>query len=381
MPDANFMASNIARYPKGGVIAAAHDAGAKNLFFILHGSAGVYKNFKLGDEVQLRVLNKGDFWGEFPLFLNTEYRESLVSLADTVALIINRRNINDFFISQPDIAVNIMENMCRRLNFAETELAKLTGTADKPAASRRSTLFPEGHGSYKLPLTNENEALLEQNNTCPLCGHIFSILFLITSRLRLDRIDPDMRTRYKDIEPLYYEITSCPSCFYSAQGDRFSTVSKKFADGVNRKIGPYKLDMYVKTGLERDTFTVFAGYYLAILCAEVCFDQYQMIVANLWQKISRLYQDVGDKDLFLYASKKSLEYYLYSYEHFDIPPQQLPQYCFVIGDLCARQDDIDNARKYYYMAKTNPAVSQQLKRQADIKLDEMKALKKAQGQE
>ena len=376
MPDANFMSSNIARYPKGSVIAAANDPNIKNMFFILQGSAGVYKNFKLGDEVMLKVLNKGDFWGEFALFLNVDYRESLVALADTVVLIITRRNLSEFLAAQPDVAVNIVENICRRLSVAETELLKLTGAHGKPEASRGSKIFPEGHGSYELPLTNENEVLQEESSTCPLCGHIFSILFLISSRLRLDRIDPDKRTRYKEIEPLYYEVITCPSCFYSAQSDRFSTVSKKLSDGVNKKIGPYKLDMYVKTGLERDTFTVFAGYYLAVLCAEVCFDQYQMIAAGLWQKISRLYQDAGDNNLLLYASQKSLDNYLYSYEHFNISPQHMPQYCYVIGDLYARTGDIENARKFFYMAKTNPAITQQLKRDADIRMEELKTLKK-----
>jgi uncharacterized protein (DUF2225 family) len=345
---------------------------------LLQGNLGVYKDYRMQSEEQLKVLSAGSFYGEMSLFLNQDQAHTLVALSQAMVLLIDRKRVGEFFSAQPDMAFNMIEEICRRLREADSTLEKYRRSEQSHTASKKSKLFPEGHGSYMLPMKNDNsDYLYLEKRTCPLCGHSFDSLSYIVSRLRLDRTDPDLRTRYKDFEPLYYEIVTCPNCFFSAAFDTFATVSKRQADPVNQLLGPYRLEMYIRTGMERDTFTVFAGYYLAIMCAPVCFDDYQLVTGNLWMKLSRLYQDVGDNRMYAYASAKSLEEYRYAYENLNVSEKASQQLCYLMADLYFRAGDVDTARNFFFLAKTNKQGSAVLARQADIRLEEIRELKQA----
>jgi hypothetical protein len=137
--------------------------------------------------------------------------------------------------------------------------------------------------------------------------------------------------------------------------------------------------MYIRTGTERDTFTVFAGYYLAILCAPVAFDDHQLITANLWLRISRLYKDCEEETLRLYAVKKALEDYEYAYQNLKISEKQSQQLCYIMGDLQYQLGDLDEARNYFFVAKSNREGSALMKRQADMRLEEIRELKRSQN--
>lgn len=380
MADDILKSNNIRTFPMGAVVIQEGAASPKEMILLLQGNIGVYKNYRMQNEMQLRVIGQGSFHSEMSLFLNQDQGETLVALTNVLILVINRRNVKEFFTSQPDMAFNIVEGICKKLSEANAELQKLR-PAEAQAASRRSALFPDGHGSYTLPLTNQNtEVLYPTKTACPLCGHTFDGLGVIQSKLRLEKTDADLRVRYKDFEPLYYEIITCPNCFFSASSNSFDGVSKRFMDGVNQAVGPYKLEMYIRTGTARDTFTVFAGYYLALLCAPVVFDDYQLITANLWLKISRLYQDCNEEALYQYASEKALEDYRYAYQNLHISEKQTQQVCYMIGDLYFRTGDLDAARNFFFMAKTNKEGSNVMKRQADLRLEEIREIMKAKTQ-
>lgn len=373
--------SNLKRFAKGSVVVREGDANSRELYVVLQGNAGLYKNFGLAGEAQVQVLGQGKSYGEMTLFLNKEPEFTMVALTDMVILVIARKNLQDFFTSQPDLSFNMIEDICKRLESANAKLKQYQLEHTGPAASGSSKLFPEGHGSYVLEMdTGNRELLYEQKLTCPLCGHSFDNLTVLASRLRLERTDNDLRARYRDIEPMHYEIASCPSCLFSASLDAFPGVSKRWRGDIDQKLGPYKLGLELKTGVYRDTFTVFAGFYLAILCASVVFDDHQLITANLWLKLSRLYSDCGDDAMYRYASGKSLDDYLFAYEHFRISEKQSQQLCYIVGDLYFRQEDTDNARRFFYLAKTNKMGSAVLKRQADLRLDEIREMKKEEQQ-
>jgi uncharacterized protein (DUF2225 family) len=366
-------------YKKGQVIVQEGDNATRTLFVILQGSVGAFCGYGLPGQSQVDVLSPGRFFGEMTLFLGKDHECTMVSLTDSLVFELVRKNIPEFFSAQPDMAFSVMEGLCGRLEKAEAELKKYTLTSGPQSESQQSALFPEGHGSYLLNLTNSNQDMLyEQKLTCPVCGYSFPSLTVIASRLRLERTDKDQRPRYKGVEPLYYEIVTCPSCLLSATMDQFPNVSKGHRESLEKKVGAFRLGMEIKTGVYRDTFAVFAGYYLALLCAEVCFDDHQMITGSLWQKVSRLYQDAEDEGMFQYASQKALGEYLYAYENFRISERLMPQLVSAIAELYARMGEFDRAREYYFQVKMNKAASPMVKRQADLRLEELKELRDQQ---
>lgn len=374
-------ASGVRQFAKGDVLVQEGDPASRKLYILLQGSIGLYKHYGLNNEMQEHVLSQGSFSGEMSLFLDQEPVHTLVALTDVLVLVIEKKEVADFFATQTDMALRIVQQICKQLDEAQTALQTYRIREDQPQVSQKSSLFPEGHGEYLLQMANSNEDLLHQEKSkCPLCGYSFDSLMVLTSRLRILRTDPDLRVRYRDIEPLHYDIITCPNCHLSASFEQFPEISSRWVDAVNRKIGPFKLELHIATGRERDTFTVFAGYYLAILCAEICFDDYQLIRAGLWQKLSRLYQDCEDAAMQLYAADHALADYLYAYEHFYISEKQSQHLCYVIGDLYARRDDLDEARKYFFYAKSNRAGTVVMARQADQRLEQIREIRNRRRQ-
>ena len=373
----------VKKYSPEMIIAREGDSSSTEMFILLHGNAGIYKNYKMPGEVMTGTLSAGDFFGEMTLFAEKTRAETVVALTELIAIGINRQNIGELFCNQPELTFVLMEKICKRLDTLSQEHQNLlmeTGRLSSEASSSAaSTLFPKGHGSYALDLNHQSDCLYLDSVTCPLCGNSFKQPSIITTKLRRESTDPDLRVRYKDMEPLYYEIITCPSCLFSAQSDSFTTVSKGIWSQVFQAVSPYTTEkVKLKTGDQRDTFSVFAGYYLALICAPHCFDEHQVVTGSLWQKLSRIYDDCNDEAMVLYAVQNALKDFTYAYEHYTFSDRRDQQICFVIGDLHQKLGDLDQSRNFFFQVKTNRAGTPLMRRQADIRLDEIRELRQQQ---
>ena len=366
--------SNIQNFAKGSIIAKADHASSPEMFVIMSGSVGVYLNYSLATQKLAGVLSAGGYYGEKNLFLSQPREHSLVALSDAAVLIVNKRTLGAF-LAQTELAASVISGICGKLLEAEKAVALYNLQNSDQQISSASSLFPEGHGKYTLPINNASDMLYEDKINCPVCAHPFSTMKVITSRLKTESTDKDLRTRYKDFEPLYYDVTSCPKCFYSATGTYFEEATKRLMPKVNSVVAPYQLDLYINAGVQRDTFTVFTGFYLAILCAD-CFDNPKLVSAGLWLKLSRLYDDCGDKNMYMYASQKALEDYLYSYKNYRIDGKQMQNMRFVIADLYLRVGEVHLSREFFFMVKSDKSAPPLLARRADERLEETRELVK-----
>ncbi|MDR2531955.1 MAG: DUF2225 domain-containing protein [Oscillospiraceae bacterium] len=366
---------DVKRFPFGSIIVS--DSSPKEMIVILQGEVGVYKNYKMADEVFVQSLGQGSFYCEHSLFLNEEHDETLVALTDVFALAVSRNNVRDFFVKYPDAAFSIAETIYHRLADVTVKLNRLQPKeASGNELSRKSTLFPEGHGEYILPLNhNETDIISLTKVACPLCGRKFDSNWVLASKLRRQGTDPDMRVRYKDVEPLYYSIVTCPNCLFSAETTTFPEASKKQADAVAQKTAPYRLDTAIKTGSERDTFTVFAGFYLALLCAPAVQESHELTTAGLWLKISRLYEDCGDKKMHMYAVKQAFDTYTYIYTNLRINDKQTQQVSYLLGELNFKMGDFDAARRFFFNLKADKDTPSSMRNQVDIRLETIREIK------
>jgi uncharacterized protein (DUF2225 family) len=225
--------------------------------------------------------------------------------------------------------------------------------AQTPSVSLRiSGLFPEGHGAYELPLKEQNTAILmSKTHLCPICRSSFTAQTIRPSKLVVAATDPDLRNHYKGIEPLYYEVLTCPACLYSALPDQFGSPEKSKPD-IMKALEPLKGSVGISLGSEKTTDSVFAGYYLALACAPIAFTKYQLTQAKLQYKLSRVYGDAGDAEMENRTSLKALENYLYAYARIGIPPSQEQQICILIGELYLKQNDLKNAIGFFNRARS-----------------------------
>jgi hypothetical protein len=378
---------NIGKFPSGTIIIS--DESPKEMIVVLQGDAGLYKNYKKPDEIFIKSVGAGNFCCEQSLFLNREHDNTLVAVSDVFALAITRDNINEFYAKFPDVAFSITEAIYQKFVDAtallwdikaeveeQTEAEAKGNYKPAPKPAQKYTLFPEGHGDYTLALSNANANIISlTQSACPLCGRKFDSHYILMSKLRRDKTDPDMRIRYKDAEPLHYNVITCPNCLFSAESTSFPTAQKKHTDAVNDMLAKHRAEISIKTGAERDSLTVFAGYYLALLCAPIVFDNHELVVAGLWLKISRLYEDCGDSPMHIYAVKQALEAYNHVYTNICINDKQTQQVRFVIAELYFKLGAYDESRQFFYMLKADPLTPLSISRPVEARLDKIKEIK------
>lgn len=374
------------KFSRGDIIVKEGDESLKHMIVVLQGNVSVYKNYKRSDQIFIKNIGPGDFHSELSLFLEHNQTDTLVAMSEVVVSFITRKSLNEFFIKYSGIAISVVENICEKL----TEYMPKPEIADTPDApvekievkkpetetpSGESELFPNGHGSYTLPLTNDNKLVYCAESVCPLCGKSFENLGILMSRLRKKGTDPDSRERYFEVEPLYYDIITCPSCLFSTDFRSFSDTNKKIAEKINAKIAQFKNATKIETGRDRDTFTVFAGYYLAMLCSTITSeDNYQTKTGGLWLKLSRVYGDCGDKKMERYALEKSYEDYQYAYMQLHLPEEQGIQVCYMLGELNYKLGNLEEARSSYFSIKTNAFANPAIKRKAERRMDEIREI-------
>lgn len=377
------------------------------LYIVITGEAGVYMNYRKQKQELVTKFGPGDFFGESLLFLGKNSRMTIVALTDVFALPLNKFNALSFIKEEPELAFELMKGLCQRMENVESDYEELAGrpwtppipAPEKPPEPKETkaapvkpaapaavsapaqspvqpvsfSLFPEGHGDYQLPLHNDDRVhLFEKKITCPICKKEFATLKIKTSSLVLEKTDGDLRSHFKGIEPLYYDVTTCPNCLYSALAESF-----EHPDKPNSPL-PTELNALSGSGLEfgvaMNTASVFAGYYLALLCAPTYFSKNGFATAKLQLKLSRIYQDCGDAKMEAITAKNALDSYMYVYLNMEVPPNQDQQLCLIIGELYLKQNDLKNAKDYFFKAKTNRSGAPHLQRHAEDRIDYIRSM-------
>jgi uncharacterized protein len=395
------------KYLQRAIIARENMGSEMNI--ILKGEVGVFYNYRKHGEKKISVLEPGDFFGESALFLDKGSPYTTIALTDVIVLPINRNIAASFIRGEPETSYELMKAMCTKLDAISSAYEKLNGapwlesepqpqaasaaqtlvepspaftapagavpaSAPIPAAVAQDnpsgvdfSLFPEGHMSFQLQLNSlDRNYLMERGYACPICKKEFLALAVRTSKLIEESTDSDMRHRYRGIEPLYYDVVTCPDCLYSAMTEAFSKPDT-IKSGLS-ELKAIKSTCNFSFSLQMDSDSVFAGYYLALYCAPKCFADHHLATAKLFLKLSRIYQDCGNQQMVESSAKQALDSYLYVYLNEQSGPTQDQQLCIIIGELYLKLNDTKNARDYFFKAKTNRNGVPLLKSQAENRL-------------
>ncbi len=77
----------------------------------------------------------------------------------------------------------------------------------------------------KTPEMIEAEMLLDKTHECPICSTTFKNRALRTGKAKMIGMDMDLRSRFEGIEPLKYDVVSCPKCGFTAVTRYFKPVT------------------------------------------------------------------------------------------------------------------------------------------------------------
>lgn len=92
----------------GEVIIREGDSG--NTFFqLLEGKVGVFKNYDKADEVQVAVIEPGQYFGEMAVIENYPRSSTVVAIGDVKVVEIPAEALNEYFTQNPDKILSIME--------------------------------------------------------------------------------------------------------------------------------------------------------------------------------------------------------------------------------------------------------------------------------
>jgi uncharacterized protein (DUF2225 family) len=354
------------------------------MFIILKGDVGVYADYRLQGADMTRMLGAGDFFADSGLLQDKRAAFTTVALTEAIVMPIERNIFHEFVQKEPSLAFEIIKDLYLKLEQAGKSSRDLivqtvkepVGAASAATATPGTSfrLFPEEHGDYQLLLNaNDTEHLMKKSHVCPVCKGNFEALAIRPSKLVMASTDADMRTRYKDIEPLYYEVLTCPYCLYSALPDVFDSPDKSKQD-IMRELEAIKGAVMIRQDADKDTDSVFSGFYLALHCAPLCFSKHQLVSGKLLYKLSRVYQDAGDENMEIQATRQALENYLYAYENIGIPPAQEQQICILIGELYLKLGDLKNAVAFFFKAKTSGSSTPVLKNHADNRVYDIREM-------
>ncbi|ACM22272.1 MULTISPECIES: DUF2225 domain-containing protein [Thermotoga] len=67
----------------------------------------------------------------------------------------------------------------------------------------------------------------EKEFTCPFCGHRFKKKMVFFDAVKIKSRDIDLKPIFEDVNPMLYEVVTCPNCYFSAFDRDFETIKIK----------------------------------------------------------------------------------------------------------------------------------------------------------
>jgi len=113
-------------YSKGDILYRAQECDS-TLYIIHKGRVKIYRLTESGCEQLVRILEPGDFTGEYTIFNNeSTHGEYAEAMTEITACTLNHKNIQPLLLEQPEIAMEIMKEMSHRLENSEKQTTQVT---------------------------------------------------------------------------------------------------------------------------------------------------------------------------------------------------------------------------------------------------------------
>lgn len=391
--------SSVISYKDGDIITTEGEQTANEMYILLSGNVGVYKNYQSNNRVKLTDLGPGSFFGEMSLFLNKARSATVVAQGVVMLMAVTRDNAYEFFEKETKMTYNLIRTLCQRLDDTNRQLTALKTKGRAPASAKTAAtppakpsappvgvpagladLFPAGHKAYThTPPPAKGMTIYTKSFECPLCGQNFNANSVRTSKLKVITRDKDFRVRYGDIDTTYHEVITCTHCCFTTFEANIKDKIPARNDVNKPQIAKYKNEIKFAGNAERDITGVFAGYYLALKCFPLFYAKAEVVTAKAWMRLMWLYEDCGDTEMAQMALEKAHECYITVFKETEMSQDASQQTCVIIGELSLRLDDFDNAKTFFLNARMNRSGSAALIKQAEDGIEEVKKREQAKG--
>ena len=197
---------------------------------------------------------------------------------------------------------------------------------------------------------------------CKCCGAKFKTPRLKPSALVVKNMDSDFHKTYDSVNPMFYAITTCSECNYSARNEDFEKVLleyhpeiMKLAQGIKTSGKIVKFSQTTEVTLDDAV-----NKHLLAIAFYKCFKpENQNTISGLYMHLTWMYREVEDVEKEKVYLAKSLEYYIKTYEKGSFVPEKLgePGIIYMIGELNRRLCDNIEAVKWFARAVQHQQIS------------------------
>lgn len=386
MIDVNLLASraSMKKYDSGSVITKEKD-NCNELFILLIGKVNIVKNYNMPNEQIVETVTPGNIFGIMNFFNEGVCQYTSVAVENTTVATINKANYislakkhNDLFIDLMKMlsdSVTKMQNEIRLANLEKQKMIKSYNIDEEHFY--KSMLFPKGHDQYPVIRPEEYDNFLYPHSfSCPHCGQSFDSVTTLSSKLiTKGELSCDMRRNYQSFEPIWYEVVTCPHCYFSAFESGFDTSQRLKKEQFVEQLELIRKRLILDFNGPRTLDQVFASYYLALICSSG-FESKKQIDSKLWLSLSWLYSDIKDLKMEKFAIEKALEYTNIYYSETELSPETTQVNLMILGTLAKKLQNYNDAILYLSKAMSVRNGKSVYKRLIDLEMDEIRDRKK-----
>ncbi len=160
--------SSCRRYVEGEIIIRENERDGK-LFIIIDGEVDAVKNHACKNEIRLRRMSSGDYFGEMSLIDNLPRSASVIAITDTKVLSLDRANLLRTINEHPDMAVQLLQVLTVRLREMETKMLNTLSSFIVVCSSCKKVSEEDGTWvSLERYITNHSPSELT-HGLCPAC--------------------------------------------------------------------------------------------------------------------------------------------------------------------------------------------------------------------
>ncbi len=373
--------SSIKKFNAGSVIINENDNDCDEMYILLIGKVRIIKNYELPNEVIIETITPGNIFGEMNFFYEGPSNTTAIAIEDTTVASITKNNYINIAKKNNALFIQLMEvlskcvakaqNDVKLMNSLKMKLIKENNIDEK--AFYKSLLFPKEHDTYSMPRPEEFENYIyPQTYTCPYCNQTFEDFVPLSSKLVLKGdLSCNMRRIYQSFDPIWYEVITCPHCYFSALESGFNSEEKIKKELIADQLDLIRMELNLTFDEPRDIEQVFASHYLALICSNG-FDKKKQIDAKLWLSISWLYSDINDANMERFAVEKALEYTDIYYSECDLSPEARQVALMILGTLARKLGKYNDSILYLSKAITVPTGKSVYKRLIELEIDEIR---------
>lgn len=386
-------ASFMVQYQKDQVILHQGER-QKSVYKIISGTVAFYTNYGKINRMRAGERSAPDYFGEIMLLADQPSYCTVVAEGAVTALQVSEEDFANFLQKDAQNALSMVQTMAENLRMVHININKAQllaqieqaaaqmvidlgvlrslvqpevsarleahfGSEEAAKAEReqsRHALFLPGHPGYtQVPLPDCSQFLYEKEYTCPHCGQAFQGVRIATLKLTpihdaIGKERYDFRMIYENFRMEWFEIVSCPHCYFSAFADLFQSHEAVRKEYYTKKLAEARAILPNDFLQKRTMEDVFTQHYLALLCA----DAYQnnlMNKAQLWQNIAWLYEDRQETALLEEALERTMAAYEEVYSVCELSSAQMQRIFLVIAGILHHKGEEKEARRWLMEVK------------------------------